>query len=73
VARKFAEQLEVSIPILVDTIDDQVERAYAGWPDRIYILGADCRIAHKGEPGPGGFAPSVRQAPAVLDRLLSGK
>lgn len=72
VAREFADEVKVSAPILVDTIDDQVEEAYAGWPDRIYILDKDLRIAHKGEPGPGGFQPSIKEAPAILEKLLRG-
>jgi hypothetical protein len=71
VAREFAEKVKLSIPILVDTIDDQVNRSYAGWPDRVYVIDAQGRIALKGGPGPGGFTPAVRAAPAVLDKLLA--
>ena len=31
--------------------------AYAGWPDRLYVVGADGRIVYRGGPGPGGFRP----------------
>jgi len=72
VAEKFAKTVKLSIPILVDTIDDQVERAYAGWPDRIFVLDAEGRIVFKAEPGPGGFAPAVKSAPDVLDKMLGG-
>lgn len=72
VAEKFALTVKLQVPILVDTIDDQVEQAYAGWPDRIYILDADGRIAFKGQPGPVGFAPAAKSAPVVMDKLLSG-
>jgi hypothetical protein len=67
VAREFAAQFKVSLPILVDTIDDQAEKAYAGWPDRIYVIDAEGRIAYKGGPGPRGFR--VAEVPPVLDRL----
>jgi hypothetical protein len=67
VAEQFAEQFKVTIPILVDTIDDKVEKAYAGWPDRLYVVHQG-KIAYKGGPGPGGF--KVRELPEVLDRLL---
>ena len=70
VAEEFAEAVKLSAPILVDTIDDEVERAYAGWPDRVYIVDPQGKIVHKGEPGPRGFQPSVKEAPAVLDKLL---
>jgi hypothetical protein len=73
VAEEFAAQVKLSIPILVDTIDDQVERAYAGWPDRIYIVDRQGKIVHKGESGPRGFQPSVKEAPSVLDKLLEKK
>jgi hypothetical protein len=71
VAREFAEKVKLSVPVLVDTMDDQVNRLYAGWPDRLYVIDAEGQIALKGGPGPGGFAPAVRGAPAVLDKLLA--
>lgn len=72
IAKKFAERLDVSIPILVDTIEDDVEKAYAGWPNRMYLLDAEGKIADKGSAGPGGVASSARRAADVLDKLLSG-
>jgi hypothetical protein len=69
VAHQFAEQFKISLPILVDTLDDQLEKAYAGWPDRLYVIDAAGRIAYKGAPGPGGF--KVAEIPTVLDRLLA--
>lgn len=68
VAQDFAAQFKVSLPILVDTIDDQIEKAYAGWPDRIYVIDAEGKIAYKGGPGPRGF--QVAEVPPVLDKLL---
>ncbi len=71
VALEFASQFKFPIPILVDTLDDQVEKAYAGWPDRIYIIDADGRIAYKGQPGPRGFLPA--EAADSLQTLLSAE
>ena len=71
VAGDFAKEVEATIPILVDTIDDQVEQAYAGWPDRIYVIGQDGRIVFKGDPGPRGFQPSIKEATAVLSKLAA--
>jgi hypothetical protein len=70
VAEEFAAKVKLSVPILVDTIDDQVEKEYSGWPDRIYIVDQHGKIVHKGEPGPRGFQPSVQEAPSVLDKLM---
>lgn len=68
VAREFAAQFKVSLPILVDGIDNRVEKDYAGMPDRIYIIDRDGKVAYKGAPGPRGF--KVSEVPPVLDRLL---
>jgi acetyl esterase len=33
--------MKLSIPCLLDGMDDAVEKAYAGWPDRLYIVDAE--------------------------------
>jgi Iodothyronine deiodinase len=73
VAKDFAATLKVLVPVLVDTMDDAVGKAYAAWPDRLYVIDRDGKIAHQGGPGPFGFAPAVRAAPAILDKLLEQK
>lgn len=73
IARDFAKRINVPMPILVDTHDDKVERTYACWPNRMFILDAQGKIADKGMAGPGGTAASAQRAPQVLDRLLQGK
>lgn len=45
------------LPALVDDVDDAVNAAYAAWPDRIYLVNLDGRIAYHGGRGPFGFAP----------------
>lgn len=50
-------QLE-PIPALVDNMDDKVNQAYSGWPDRLYLVGRDGKIAYHGGRGPFGFKPS---------------
>jgi hypothetical protein len=49
--------LNLKIPALVDLPDNTVNVAYAGWPDRMYVIGKDGRIAYMGKPGPWGFKP----------------
>ena len=71
VAEDFAKQFKVSLPILIDTIDDRFEKAFAGWPDRIFVLDARGKIAFKGGPGPRGF--KVEEVPPVLKKLLDGR
>ena len=57
VARTCYEHLGLSFPAVVDDIDDKVEKAYAAWPDRLYIVSKSGRIVYKGDRGPRGFRP----------------
>jgi hypothetical protein len=50
--------LKLSVPTVIDRTDNKVNIAYAGWPDRMYVVGADGKIAYKGAPGPRGFKPA---------------
>ena len=49
-------RLAIKIPALLDEIDNRTERAYTGWPDRLYLIGTDGRIRYKSAPGPFGFS-----------------
>ena len=49
-------KLAIKVPALVDGIDNQIERAYTGWPDRLYVIGTDGRVRYKSAPGPFGFS-----------------
>ena len=50
-------RLRTRIPVLLDEVDDAVALAYGGWPDRLYLIGRDGRVAFQGERGPDGFKP----------------
>ena len=49
--------LNLSIPTVVDREDNAVNEAYAGWPDRMVVVGVDGNIAYYGGKGPRGFKP----------------
>ena len=55
-------------PVLVDGMDDAVSAAYEAWPDRLYLVGRDGRIAFKGDRGPAGFDPEALEQ-AMLAEL----
>jgi len=50
-----AAKLGIKFPAVVDGLDNATERAYTGWPERLYVIGQDGRIAYKSGPGPYGF------------------
>jgi hypothetical protein len=67
VASTCAAKVELDIPVLVDDMDDTVARAYHALPDRLFILGADGKIAYRGTRGPRGFnVDEMAQALAAL-------
>lgn len=57
VASQCAANLEMSMPAVIDGVDNAVASAYGGWPDRLYLVGMDGRIAYRGGEGPFGFKP----------------
>ena len=55
VAKKCTATLEISMPVLVDEMDDRVGHAYSGMPDRLYVIDRDGKVAYKSGRGPFGF------------------
>ena len=59
----------MSMPTVIDGVDNKVAWAYGGWPDRLYLIDADGRIAYQGGEGPFGFKPD--ELGAAIEHLLS--
>jgi type I thyroxine 5'-deiodinase len=69
VARRCMSALALRpMPAVVDGADDRVEAAYEAWPDRLYLVDRDGRIAYRSAPGPFGFKPD-ELASAIADEL----
>jgi type I thyroxine 5'-deiodinase len=67
IAGTCVRKLGIEIPALVDDLRDTVEAAYTGWPDRLYVIDREGRVAYKSAPGPFGFDPAG--VAATLRRL----
>jgi len=61
-----AARLKIRIPVLLDGPDDRVATAYGGWPDRLYLIDKQGRVAFQGGEGPFGFKPEE------LERAIEG-
>jgi hypothetical protein len=57
VAGACAVRLEIRMPVLIDALDNETARQYGGWPDRLYLIGTNARVAFQGDEGPSGFKP----------------
>ena len=68
-ASLLPERLHYRLRVALDPIDGPAEKAYAAWPERIYVIGKGGRIEYKAEPGPFGFKPE--EAEASLKRLVA--
>ncbi len=62
-------KLGIRIPALVDDMQDTTERAYTGWPDRLYVIDPAGRVAFKSKAGPFGFHPE--DMAATLQSVLA--
>lgn len=58
--------LKLSMPIAVDDIDNSVGKAYAGWPNRMVVVGTDGKIIYSSAPAPGGT--NARRLRAWLEK-----
>jgi len=47
----------IKFPAVLDEFGNSTERVYTGWPDRIYLIDGNGRVAFKTKPGPFGFKP----------------
>ena len=65
--------LGIKFTTVVDKMDAKVESNYMGWPDRLYLVGKNGRIAWKGDPGPQGFKPPQLEAAIEAELRADGK
>lgn len=62
VAGACVRKLGIKFPAVLDGFDNTVEKAYTGWPDRLYLIDRNGKIAYKSRPGPFGFKPDDLKA-----------
>ena len=69
VAKTCCSKLKITMPMVVDTIDDRVGHAYSGMPDRLYVVDGRGKVAYQGGRGPFGFKPAEMEQ-ALIGVLL---
>jgi hypothetical protein len=58
VAGECETALEYGVRTYVDEMDDAVNKAYAAWPTRLYLVGLDGNVVYAGGLGPYDFRPA---------------
>jgi hypothetical protein len=61
-AREGVRRLGLTMPVLVDGMDDAVSHAFAAWPERLYVAEHGGRLAYVGGPGPFEFDPDAAES-----------
>ena len=56
VALTCATRLGLTVPVLLDGMDNAVSRAFNAWPERLYVVAGGGRVAYQGGRGPYGFS-----------------
>lgn len=72
VATTCVTELNLPMPALLDKMDDKVNQAYKGWPDRLYLVGTDGTLAYAGGRGPFYFSPDALEQ-AIEETLNKGE
>ncbi len=68
VAGECETALQYGIKTYVDEMDDAVNKAYAAWPTRLYLIGLDGKVVYAGGQGPIGLKP--KELKAAMDAYL---
>ena len=69
IAKQCCSTLEITMPLLVDTLDDRVGHAYSGMPDRLYVIDRHGRVSYQGGRGPFGFKVGEMEQALVMTLL----
>ena len=66
VADRLFKDKKLTMPCLIDGMDNAVEEQYHGFPDRVFLVRTDGVLAVAGKRGPWGFKPGLKAAQTWL-------
>ncbi len=73
VASRCGRDVKFRFPTVVDRLDDRTAVAYAAWPERLFVIDRDGKVAYAGKMGPFGFWPTdAHKRPRWLKRVGDG-
>jgi hypothetical protein len=66
VARRCCKSLGITMPMVVDELNDRVGHLYSGMPDRLFVIDREGRLAYKSGRGPFGFFPGEMEQSLLM-------
>jgi len=61
VAQMLVKDKNLSIPAIIEKMDNRVAEAYDAFPNRAFLVRKDGRLGVAAKPGPRGYAPALRE------------
>ena len=58
-AAMLIQDKELTLPCLIDTMDNETDKAYSAKPDRAFLVDTNGKLAVAGARGPRGFGPAL--------------
>ena len=55
IAHACINRLAITIPVLLDTVSNEIDRLYAAVPSKLYVIDPHGTIAYRSGPGPWEF------------------
>jgi hypothetical protein len=55
VAQTCSLDLKITLPVLVEEMDNNIDEAFGAAPERLYLIGSDGKVAYHGGAGPFFF------------------
>jgi len=55
IAGMCVRKLGIKVPAVLDEFGNSTESTYTAWPDRLYLIDRQGKVAYKSKPGPFGF------------------
>jgi hypothetical protein len=64
--------MDVKMPMLIDSIDNDMDAKYIAEPTRYYVIGSDGTLQFNGAQGPQGLDPDAWEA-AIKEQIAANK
>lgn len=72
-AELLIQDNDLTIPCLIDSMDNKTDKAYTAKPDRAFLVDGNGRIAVAGARGPRGFVPALEDIEEWLSNFRNEK